>query len=520
MSNNECPLLEVKSISKNFPGVRALDKVCFNLNKGEVHVLLGENGAGKSTMIKILAGAYHPDEGEIFLDGNKVLISDPRIAEKVGIGVIHQEYNLVPHASVAENIFLGRLPMKGNKVKIVNWKKLHDDSRLLLEKLDADIDPRSTVNELNVAEQQMVEIAKALSQNPQIIIMDEPTAALSSKEIDQLFIIIDKLRKQGVGIIYVSHRMEEIFKIGDRITVFRDGRYIGTVNAKETCNEELIEMMVGRRFDSLFPWEERKLGDVTLEVEGLTRKGVFQDITFNLHRGEILGIAGLLGSGRSEMIQSIFGAFSVDSGSIKIDGENTKVPKNPKIAIKHKLGYLPSDRKRSGLILCLPVVDNITIASIGKFIKKGILNLRKERCSAEKYKNELNIKTPSLNREVMYLSGGNQQKVLLAKWLCSDSAIILFDEPTRGVDVGAKHEIYLLLIELVKNGKSVIMISSEMPELLGMCDRMLVMRRGKISTILSRNEFDEKKILQFMLIDKNEKSLDGNEAKISEHPNS
>lgn len=502
IQSTETFLLEMKDITKVFPGVRALDHVGFNLRNGEVHALLGENGAGKSTMIKVLAGAYVLDEGKITISGKEVNITNPKIGEDLGIGVIYQEFNLVPYVSVAENIFLGALPTK-SRLRYVNWRKLYEEASAVLETLDCHIDPRALVQDLNVAEQQMVEIAKTLSHSAQIIVMDEPTAALGTHEIDRLFRVVEQLRDQGKGIIYVSHRLEEIFAIGDRITVLRDGQYVGTVPVKGISQASLIQMMVGRQIENRFPWEKRNPGKPVLKVNNLTRKGAFQDINFTLYENEILGVAGLLGSGRSELVQAIFGSLPVDSGTLEIRSERI-LPRSPGIAINRGIGYLPADRKKEGLILCLSVLQNMTIASLSRFVQNRVLRLNKERQVVIQYKEEIGIKTPTLNREVMYLSGGNQQKVMLAKWLCSQSTIILFDEPTRGIDIGAKHEVYRLLIELAKQGKSILMISSEMPEVLGMSDRVIVMRYGKITAELSRGEATERNVLQYMMISNGE----------------
>ncbi len=501
--NGNAPLLEMKNIVKVFSGVKALDGVNFSLRRGEVHALLGENGAGKSTMIKVLSGAYIPDGGQVYVNGEEVHISDPREGERLGIGVIYQEFTLVPHISIAENIFLGRLPLKSKVLPIVDWEKLHKNAEIILARLGYQIDPRKLVRDLKVAEQQMVEIAKAVSLNAKIIVMDEPTAPLSSQEIDRLFDVVKQFRQEERGVIYISHRMEEIFLIADRVTVLRDGQFIGTVPAEEIDQDNLIQMMVGRKITNRFPWEKRKLGKEILSTRGLTRKGVFSDINLTLYEGEILGIAGLMGSGRSELIQAIFGAYPVDNGAIIIRGTEA-LPKSPKSAIKKEIGYLPPDRKKDGLVLSLSIIKNVTLASLSRFVRNCFLNLRKEREVTAGYQKGLEIKTPNLNTEVMNLSGGNQQKVLLSKWLCSQATIILFDEPTRGVDVGAKNEIYNLLISLSKQGKSMIIVSSDLPELLGMCDRITVMRLGKITADLLRSEATQERVLQYMIIDNQE----------------
>jgi len=494
-------LLKMENIVKDFPGVRALDKVSFDLVKGEVHVLVGENGAGKSTLIKILTGAYPCDEGKIYINGREVRDLNPGKARELGINVIYQEFNLVPYLSVAENIFLGREPiLKYMGCKIINWKKIYEDTQQVLKKLLSDIDPKKIVQDLNVAEQQIVEIAKALVGRSQIIVMDEPTATLNFQEVNQLFEIIKQLRQQGIGIIYISHRLEEVTRIGDRVTVLRDGQKVGTLPLNEqTDPDTLIRMMTGRQIKFKFPWKKRKIGEEVLSVEQLTRRSIFHNISFVLRKGEILGIAGLMGSGKSEVAQAIFGAYPIDNGRIKVEGKEI-VLRHPNDALKQGLGFIPSDRRREGLNLLFSITSNITIASLHRFTKKGILQLREELKVAEEYKEKLDIKTPSLKKEVMYLSGGNQQKVVLAKWLCSQAKIIIFDEPTRGIDVGAKVEVYRLIIDLAKQGVAVIIISSELPELLGMCDRILVMRKGRINVEFSREEATKENILRYMLL--------------------
>jgi len=490
-------LLEVKDIVKDFPGVRALKKVSFDLKKGEVHVLVGENGAGKSTLGKIIVGAITPDDGQIYLNGKEVQILNPVQGRELGITMIFQEFNLVPYLSVAENVFLGREPTLVRRgLKLVDWKKMHEDAKKLLEMLGSDINPKTLVQDLNVAEQQMVELAKALSAESQIIIMDEPTAALSSQEVDQLFKIIKQLCQKGMGIIYISHRLEEIGRVGDRFTVLRDGEYIGTLPVEKLNIDTLIRMMVGREIKSQFPWEERQIGEEVLSVENLSLSGAFQGVSFSLRRGEILSLAGLVGSGRSEVARTIFGACPYDSGVIQVERKRVKF-KTPKDAIKHGIGLLPSDRKRDGLNLMFDVCKNTTIASLNRFVKRWWLQLKEEELVAQEYREKLDIKCPSLKREVMYLSGGNQQKVALAKWLCSKAKIIMFDEPTRGVDVGVKAEVHQLMVDLAKQGVGIIMISSELPEVLGMGDRILVMKQGKIVAEFKRGEANQEDILRY-----------------------
>ena len=496
LKEERVPLVEVKDSVKDFPGVRALDKVSFALYAGEVHVLVGENGAGKSTLAKILDGALTLDEGQIFITGKEVHHLTPAIARGLGINMIFQEFNLVPYLTVAENIFLGKEPTSRKMgLKLINWGKMHKDAQKLLDRLATNIDTKAIIQDLNVAEQQMVEVAKALSMESQVIIMDEPTAALSSQEVDKLFEIIKQLCQQGLGIIYISHRLEEITRVGDRITVLRDGEYIGTLPAKGVNIDTLIQMMVGRQITSKCPWEKRDIGEEVFQVDQLSQRGAFQDVSFALHRGEILGIAGLMGSGRSELARVIFGAYPPDKGTIRINREEVSFG-SPKDAIKKGIALLPSDRRREGLNLLFDVTKNITIASLRRFIRRGWLQLKEELKIAGEYKEKLDIKTPNLEREVMYLSGGNQQKVVLAKWLCSQAKIMIFDEPTRGIDVGVKFEVHQLMIDLAKQGAAIIMISSELPEILGMSDRILVMKRGKVVAELARDEATQEDILR------------------------
>ena len=496
VAEKSVPLLEVKESIKDFPGVRALDKVSFDLYPGEVHVLVGENGAGKSTLAKILDGALPLDEGQIYINGGEVHNLTPAKARELGINMIFQEFNLVPYLTVAENIFLGKEPTSRKiGVRLIDWGKMVEDAQKLLNMLDTKISPRAIVQDLNVAEQQMVEIAKALSLESQVIIMDEPTAALSSQEVDKLFEIIKQLCQRGIGVIYISHRLEEITRVGNRITVLRDGQYIGTLPAEGVNIDTLIQMMVGRQITSKFPWEKRDIGEAVFQVDKLSQRGAFEDVSFELHRGEILGIAGLMGSGRSELARVIFGAYPVDSGTIKINGEEATF-KSPKGAIKKGVALLPSDRRREGLNVLFDVTKNITIASLHHFVKRGWLQLKEELKIAGEYKEKLDIKTPSLKREVVYLSGGNQQKVVLAKWLCSQAQIMIFDEPTRGIDVGVKFEVHQLMVDLARQGAAVIMISSELPEILGMSDRILVMRQGKMVAEFARGEATQEDILR------------------------
>jgi len=484
-------ILETQHVRKTFPGVIALNDIFFDLCKGEVHVLLGENGAGKSTFVKILSGAYQKTEGQIFLNGRETDIKNPRHAQEIGITIIYQELNLVPHLSAGENIFLGR---ESSHLGVIDQKQAIFSAQKILDDLGVNISARCHVKELGVAQQQMVEVAKALSLDAKILIMDEPTSALSENEIRQLFSTIRKLKKQGVSIIYISHRLDEVFEIGDRVTVLRDGEQIGTHNIDDISRVELIRMMVNRELKEQFPRQKSPRGEEILRVKELSMKGTLKNITFSLHRGEVLGIAGLLGSGRTELARAIFGADQIDSGFIYINQEPKRV-KSPRHAINLGIGFLTEDRKSQGLVLNLSLRENICLPSVERFSSRGIMNVRKENQAAERYVKELRIKTPGLMQKVMALSGGNQQKVVLSKWLCSHADIFIFDEPTRGIDVGSKVEIYQLMNRLTADGVAILMISSELPEILGMSDRILVMCQGRISGQFSSEEATQEKIL-------------------------
>jgi ribose transport system ATP-binding protein len=491
-SQKSTKLLEMHQISKTFPGVLALNKVEFDLKKGEVHILVGENGAGKSTLMKILSGAYRQDSGQIMLDGQFIKIHHPKIAQDLGISTIYQEFNLVPHLSVAANIFLGREPSLA--MGFINRHKLHDRTRQILEELGLKIDPFIQVRRLNVAQQQMVEVAKALVIQAKILIMDEPTSALTSSEIDTLFETINLIKKRGVGIIYISHRLEELFRIGDRVTVLRDGNLIGTYSISEVDKDELVRLMANRELKEYFPRINIQVGEKVLEVSHLSIQSKLNDISFYLKRGEILGIAGLLGAGRTELARAIFGVDSIDSGLIKIAGESKKI-KSPAIAIKLGIGFLTEDRKNLGLILPLSLKDNISLPNLNNLSKYGILRATSEKELARKYTDELNIKTPTIYQKLVNLSGGNQQKVVLSKWLAHHTDILIFDEPTRGIDVASKVEIYHLMNRLKAQGVGIIMISSELPEILGISDRILVMCDGRIVAEYASGEATQELIL-------------------------
>ena len=484
-------ILETHHICKRFPGVVALDDVHFDLRKGEVHVLLGENGAGKSTFVKILSGAYQKTSGQILLNGHETDIKNPKDAQEAGISIIYQELNLVPHLSAGENIFLGREP---THLGVIDHKRMFESAKKIVDDLGVNVSVRSPIKELGVALQQMVEVAKALSVDARILIMDEPTSALTEHEINQLFGTIRKLKEQGVSVIYISHRLEEVFEIGDRVTVLRDGQHIGTHDIGDISWPDLIRMMVNRELKEQFPKQKSPKGDEILRVEGLTTKGVLKNVSFSLHCGEVLGIAGLLGSGRTELARTIFGAERVAGGRIYVNGKLQNIG-SPRKAINLGIGFLTEDRKSQGLILNLSLKENVCLPSVERFSKLGIMKVKEENRAANQYIRELRIKTPGLNQKVMFLSGGNQQKVVMSKWLCRHADILIFDEPTRGIDVGSKVDIYQLMNRLTEEGVAIIMISSELPEILGMSDRILVMYRGMISGEFFSEEATQEKIL-------------------------
>ncbi|ENA12840.1 sugar ABC transporter ATP-binding protein [Escherichia coli] len=493
--------LQMKHITKRFPGVLALNDVQFSLRRGEVHALLGENGAGKSTLMKILSGVYQPDEGEIIFEDKPVSFSDPLSAQNVGITIIHQEFNLFPELTVEENIFIGREFCKKNRWRL-DEKQQRQATIEILQKLNLAIKPDTLVADLTVAQQQMVEIAKAISVNARILIMDEPTAALTETEIESLFRVTRLLKEQGTGIVYISHRLEELALIADRATVMRDGQYISTVDYECVKISDLIAMMVGRDLGNIYPRREALQQRIpVLEVNGLTRKGVLNDINFTLYRGEILGFAGLMGAGRTELARAIFGADSIDSGTLKLNGKETVI-KDISDAIQQGISYLTEDRKKEGLALNLSVERNIMLGNYPEYSDRfGNVDSRRCQQTSEEQVKALRIKTPNLEQAALNLSGGNQQKIIIARWVCKDTDILIFDEPTRGIDVGTKLEIYELMNRLVAKGKSIIMISSELPEVLGMCDRILVMRSGRITGELSAKEATQEKIMQYATLE-------------------
>ena len=477
-------VLEMRNISKAFPGVKALDQVNFKVKAGEIHALVGENGAGKSTLMKVIDGVYQADEGSVLIDGQEVTIRDSKDAKRHGISLIFQEFNLVSTLSVAENIFLGEL---GDK-NWLNWKEINGRAQALLDRLGFPMKPEDLIDDLSVAEKQMTEITKALAIDAKIIVMDEPSATLTEKEIKMMFQIIRDLKAQGITVIYISHRMEEIFELTDAVTILRDGQVIDTMPTSETDSNTLIEKMVGRPLDMEFPRKNCESGEVVMRAEDIFTKDLLNHISFDLRKGEILGIAGLVGAGRTELVRAVFGADKRDGGSIVINGKKVRIAS----AIdgkKNGMGLVPEDRKEQGLALDFSVMRNITISDLGKICSAGfVLSGRKEKKAAEEYVEKLGVKTPSIHQRAVNLSGGNQQKVVFAKWYYFDADILILDEPTRGIDVGAKYEIYLLMNQMAEAGKSIIMISSEMTEVIGMSDRVLVMHDGQLKAVLDRDK--------------------------------
>jgi ribose transport system ATP-binding protein len=490
---NKNALLKMTGICKSFPGVKALDNASLTVHQSEVHALLGENGAGKSTLLKILAGAYSEDSGSIEINGKKVSNLTPQKARDLGISIIYQEFSTLPYLSIAENLFLGRLPQK--RSGLVDWKICRERTSLLLAQVGLDISPLTLVSRLAVAQQQLVEIAKAISYDAKIIIMDEPTAPLTQREIDHLFEIIGGLKAKGAGIVYVSHRLAEIQQICDVVTTLRDGCNVGGGIVSQFTIDDLIRMMVGRDLSVMYPKSNAPIGDPVLQVRNLCIENRLYNISMQVRKGEILGIAGLVGAGRTEFARSVFGADSCDSGEIEMNGVILHLD-SPAVAIKNKIGLIPEDRKGQGLVLLMNVKDNISLACLSSFSRAGKLNISKEVSASQDYVKKMGIATPDIFTATNSLSGGNQQKVVLSKWLCADCRLLIMDEPTRGIDVGSKVEIYELMNSLVHSGMAIIMISSELPELIGMCDRILVMHSGTIAGELEREEFTEEAIMR------------------------
>lgn len=489
---NENTILELKNIVKKYPGVVALDKVSLEIKEGEVHALVGENGAGKSTLIKTITGAISPNEGEIILHGKTFKSMNPTLSRENGVSVIYQEFNLVPELPIFENIFLGRA-IKNSL--FINKNEMINKSREIFEKFGMHINPRDLVSSLTVGYQQIVEISKAISEKAKILIMDEPSAPLTNKEVEVMFNVVRKLKEDGVTIIYISHRLEEIFELSDRVTVLRDGKKITTLKTKETNKDELIKYMVGRELKETYPLRDHEISEeYLLEVKNLCGNGL-ENISFNLKKGEVLGISGLIGSGRTELAELLYGFKNVEEGEILLHGKRVN-SNSPKEALKNGIALVPEDRKKKGALLSMSIRENISMPIINKISKAAIVDKNKEREIVKKYSDSMRIKTPSLNQRVRNLSGGNQQKVVIGKCLSSEPELMIFDEPTRGIDVGAKFEIYTLVNELAKEGKGLILISSEMEEIMGMADRIIVLAEGKLTGELKKEEFSQEELMK------------------------
>ena len=493
MSEAAEQIIQVNGLNKSFSGIKALDNIQFDLYPGEVHALMGENGAGKSTFMKILIGLLLPDSGTINFDGEPIEKMDVHKMLQKGISMIHQEILMVPELTIAQNIFLGR------EIKLGYWvdeQQINKRSQEILNLIGLDLNVNTKAKNLSIAEMQLIEIAKAISNHAKVIIMDEPTSALSDKESEMLFKIIFDLKSKGVAIIYISHKLEEIFQIADRITVLRDGKYIATKNTKELNKNSLISLMVGREIENLFSSDSRVPGNVILEVQGLTKKSKFDDINFTVHAGEVLGIAGLMGAGRTEIARAIFGIDKMDSGEVTLNGQKIKI-KSPKDAIEKGIGYVSEDRKSLGFIPDMSIIENISLSSLKNYSKGWFIQTKNEAKASSHLAGDLKIKAASLHQKVINLSGGNQQKVVIAKVLLASPSLIILDEPTRGIDIGAKYEIYKLINQLANDGLAVIIISSELPEILGMSDRILVLSKGKQTAILTKLEATQEKIMHY-----------------------
>lgn len=492
------PVLLMEKIDKSFPGVTALDDVDFKVFPKEIVALVGENGAGKSTLIKILTGVYHKDGGRILMNGQEIEPRSPNEAFALGLTVIHQEFNLVPQMMVFENVFLGREPCMrdatGQYLYRLDKNQMRAETQRLLDQLGANFGPDAVVKDLGVAQQQLVEIAKAISLEAQIIVMDEPTATLPQADVEALFEIARGLRDRGVSIVFITHRLEEVFQITDRIVVLRDGQNAGEMPTRDATMDWVIAMMVGRSMDQMFPKQEAEIGDVILSVRNLSRGKLVRDVSFELRRGEILGFAGLVGAGRTETVRALFGIDQKDSGEILLEGKPVQL-NSPRTSVSAGLGLVPEDRKQQGLVLGMAVYENITMATLNRLTRALVIDSAQERAISNKYVEQLRIRTPGIRQLVKYLSGGNQQKVVLAKWLAVHPDVLILDEPTRGIDVGAKAEIHALMSQFAQQGMGVILISSELPELLGMCDRILVMSKGTITGEFERSDFDQEKIM-------------------------
>lgn len=490
-------LLEMNGICKRFPGVVALDHVNFSVQKGEVHALLGENGAGKSTLIKVLAGLYTPDAGDVTFKGERLNGLPPQRILEHGIGFIHQERVYIPYFTVGQMLFLGNEPK--SRSGLIDWNRMYAQAHTALNGLlGLDMDPRTPMQELTVSERQLVDITKILMTDPALIVLDEPTAPLSEEEVERLFEVIRQLKRRGVTFIYVSHRLDEIFKICDRATVLKDGKHVRTVRVADTTADEIVSMMVGRKLEDQFPKSIASIGDVVLEASGLRRGNYVRDVSFNVRSGEIVGIYGLVGAGRTETVRLVFGADRKDAGEIRMDGRAVGI-NSPRDAVRNGIALVPEDRRGQGVTIGMSVKENISLASLANFARGGFIGFDKEEKSAVSFVRSLSIKTPTIDQLVKYLSGGNQQKVVLAKWMCSKARVFIFDQPTIGVDVGSKAEIYKLIGDLASEGAAIILVSSELPEVLGLCDRILVMYKGEISAELTREEAAPDKLLFYAM---------------------
>lgn len=498
-------LLELKGVCKSFPGVKALDGVSLALRPGSVHALMGENGAGKSTLMKCLFGIYHMDEGEIFMNGEKITINSPEEAmDKYGIAMVHQELQPVLPRSVAENMYLGRFPVKKyGPLQVIDHKKMNEDTAMWLENVGMSFDPKAMLSTLSIGQMQSIEIAKAVSRNARVVIFDEPTSSLSDKEVEALFRIMNDLRDRGIAMVYISHKMDEIKQISDDITIMRDGTYVGTWAVKDLTKEEIIAKMVGRELTNIYPEHDSATDEVVLEVENLSsiHSNSFRNVSFKLHKGEILGFGGLVGAQRTELMEGIFGMRGIESGTVKVHGKAVSI-NNPADAMKSGIGLITEDRRGNGILGCLSIKDNVGVSIYNKNLKASfVLDHPTINGIVEDSIDRLRIKTPSRDEHIANLSGGNQQKVIIARWLANDPDILIMDEPTRGIDVGAKHEIYEIMVELAKQGKAIIMISSEMPELLGMSDRVIVMSLGHLTGELKeKQELTQERVMEFATI--------------------
>lgn len=488
-------MIEMSGITKAFSGNVVLNNVSFQLKPGEIHALMGENGAGKSTMMKILTGIYERDAGSITVDGKEVVFKSPKDAEKLGIAVIHQELNILPELTVMENLFLGK-EKTYSIFGILKKKEMYNEAKAVLAKLGLDIDPNTRAGDLSVGKQQIIEIAKAIMSDAKYIVMDEPTAALTDREIETLFVTIRELQAKGIAFVYISHRMEEIFSICDRITILRDGTYVGVRNIPETNFDEIVSMMVGRELGERFPSRNATIGEVKLKVEGLSSTGAFEDVSFELRKGEILAVAGLMGAGRTEVAQTLFGYRKKSAGKVYIDGKEVKIT-SPITAMKHGFAFVTEDRKTEGLVLDFSIKENIMLTNLDKGSKGGVISKAKEAEMAKHYIEQLSIRTASADLAVKSLSGGNQQKVVIGKWLGTNPTILILDEPTRGVDIGAKKEIYQIMNNLAETGVSILMISSELPEVIGMADRVLVMQEGRLTGMVTKENMTQESIMHY-----------------------